>query len=66
MGAHRLTQPFFIPAAQLPTPQALLARLVVSSGALGKELFWPGVVGEPRAEMLLRPVPEPPRRRQHA
>ncbi|KAM9264313.1 maestro heat-like repeat-containing protein family member 2B [Morus bassanus] len=39
-----------------PAPQALLARLLVSSGALGKELFWARVVGEPGAEMLLKPV----------
>ena len=51
-GASRLTQPFFLPTACLPAPQALLARLLVSS----KELFWPGMVGEPGAEMLLRPV----------
>ena len=55
-GARQLTQPFFLPTAQLPAPQALLARLLVSSGALGKELFWPGMVGEHGAEMLLRPV----------
>ena len=55
-GTSRLTQPFFLPTAWLPAPQALLARLLVSSGAPGKELFWPGMVGEPGAEMLLRPV----------
>ena len=59
--ARRLTQPFCLPTARLPAPQALLARLLVSSGALGKELFWPGVVGDPGAEMLLRPAPGAPK-----
>ncbi|XP_074882818.1 uncharacterized protein LOC142030481 [Buteo buteo] len=59
--ARQLTQPFCLPTARLPAPQALLARLLVSSGALGKELFWPGVVGDPGVEMLLRPVPGAPK-----
>lgn len=36
-GASSSHQPFPLPAARLPAPQALLARTLVSSGALGKE-----------------------------
>ena len=58
-GAGRLTQPFFLPTAALPAPQALLARLLVSSGAPGKELLWLGQ-GQRAGEMVLRPVPGAP------
>lgn len=52
-GAQRLTLPFFLLAAKKPTPQALLVRLLVSSGAPGQELFWPGAGGDAGAGMLL-------------
>lgn len=35
--AWHLTQHFFLPAETTLTPHTLLARLLVSSGALGKE-----------------------------
>ncbi|XP_064367236.1 maestro heat-like repeat-containing protein family member 2B, partial [Dromaius novaehollandiae] len=41
--------------AALPAPQALLARLLVSSGAPGKELLWLGQ-GQRAGETVLRPV----------
>lgn len=60
-GAQGLTLPFFLLAAKKPTPQALLVRLLVSSGAPGQELFWPGAGGDAGAGMLLLAAP---RRRQ--
>lgn len=66
VGARQLTQPFFLPAARLPSPQALLARLLVSSGALGKELLWPGWWESPGQRCGRGQCREPRRRRQHA
>lgn len=52
-GAQGLTLPFFLLADKTPTPQALLVQLLVSSGAAGKELFWPGAGGGAGAGLLL-------------